>query len=287
MTEPLVMLPPLHPDNMQVGADPAVMRREVEAIFIDAYRNAPRSLQRAIGPSELGTPCARKLAYRLADAPEHNERDGWRPTVGTATHAWIADALAEYNMKHHDQLGFSRYLIECQVEVGEVNGVPVRGSADCYDRVTGEVIDWKVVGATTLKSVRRASRLAPGISKRGYRVQAHLYGRGFVARGLPVHGVNIAYLPSSGELREAHWQREPYAESIATEAIARADAVARAMEAAGPEVLVMGLPRTDDLCTYCAFWNPAADERFVWDGCTGADLKPSARESLVSQLIGE
>lgn len=279
----LAMLPALDPANMHVGADPIVIRREIEAIIVDAYTNAPRSLQRRIGPSELGTPCIRRLAYRLADAEEHNIRDGWRPTVGIATHTWIAEALADYNAKEHDRIGFSRYLIECEVEVGTVAGEPITGHSDCYDRVTGEVIDWKIVGTTTLKAAKRAGPRA--ISKPGYRIQAHLYGRGFVNRGLPVHGVNVAYLPSSGELREAVWQREPYLESVAAEAIQRADAIAQAFNAMEfPEPFVAGLPRVDDLCSYCPFYNPAADERFVWDGCTGARRQG---KSLAEQLIGD
>jgi hypothetical protein len=281
----LAPLPRLHDGHLHIGADPKIMRAEMESILIDAARNAPRSLQSEIGPSELGTPCARKLGYRLADAPEHNFRDPWRPTVGTATHAWIAEALAGYNQEHHDRLGFSRYLIECRIEVGRINGAPVIGSADCYDRIACEVIDWKIVGTTTLKTAKRGG--PHRISKQGYRVQAHLYGRGFVSRGLPVHAVNIAYLPASGELRDAVWQREEYDESVALQALERANAIARAMAMAGAEVMVSGLPRTDDLCTYCGYWNPAADERYVWDGCTGVDRKPSSSETLVTQLIGE
>lgn len=279
----LAPLPRLDPAQLHIGADPAAMRAEFEAIFVDAAGNAPRSQQREIGPSELGTPCVRKLAYRLADAPTHNERDPWRPTVGTATHAWIAEALAEYNAKSYEQYGFSRYLIECRVMVGVVNGRPVVGSADCYDRVTCEVIDWKIVGTTTLKSARRAGRQA--ISKPGYRIQAHLYGYGFMLRGLPVRAVNIAYLPSSGELRDAVWQRESMSEPIATEAIARADAIAGAMDVAGAEALIAGLPRTDDLCTYCPFFNPGADDKYVWDGCRGVP-SGSRYGAIAGSLIG-
>jgi hypothetical protein len=204
-TESLARIPALPPEALNVGADPRVMRAELERIFVAAAENAPRSLQAEIGPSEVGTPCPRRLAYKLAGAPEHNHRDPWRPTVGTATHGWIADALAAHNLKTHSGYGFSRYLIECMVSVGEINGRVITGHADCYDRVTCEVVDWKIVGATTLRDAKRAG--AHEIFKPGYRVQAHLYGAGFRNRGLPVHAVNVAYLPASGELRDAVWQR--------------------------------------------------------------------------------
>lgn len=263
-------LPRLAAADMMIGAAPRLLLAEAREIFAHAAKNAPRSLQKTIGPSEIGTPCARRLAYRLADAPEHNERDAWRPTVGTATHAWIAEALAEHNIAHRAKHGFSRYLIEQRVSVGFIRWVEITGSSDCYDRITAEVIDWKVVGTTSLKDARRAGGSA--IHKVGYRVQAHLYGSGFVAAGLPVHGVNVVYLPSSGELRESVIQHEAYDASVAAGAIARANAIATAMDAAGAENVIGGLPRADDFCTYCPFFSPGASPEHVWDGCPGVPL---------------
>lgn len=283
----VVGIPPLRPDLLSLGGNPVVVREEIEAIFHNAATNSPRSLQRAIGPSELGVGCDRKLAYKLAHAPEHNVRDPWRPTVGTAAHAWIAEALAAYNARTYPVNGFARYLIEQRVRVGDVNGVPIEGSADCYDRVTGEVIDWKVVGSTSLKNAKKAG--PHRISKEQYRVQSHLYGRGFVLRGVPVVGVNVAYLPASGELRDAVWQREPYDEDVALQALARADALAKALDMAPPEAIIAGLTRADDMCTYCAYFDPAAKPAHVWDGCPGPDpggRRVSKNESLVTELIG-
>lgn len=288
-------LAPVDPAHMNVGAAPRVLLREALDIFATAARNAPRTLQRRIGPSEIGTPCARRLAYKLAEAPEHNHPDGWRPTVGTAVHAWIAESLAEHNIRFRERHGFTRYLIEQRVTVGAIGGEDVSGSSDCYDRVTAEVIDWKVVGVTTLKSVKRAARVnALGgigpISKPGYRVQAHLYGLGFERAGLPVHGVNVVYLPSSGELRDAQIEHEPYDRSIAAQAIARADAIAGAMAAAGAENMISGLPREDDFCTYCPFYSPGAKPQYVWDGCPGApvgtrDESPNESGLIAAQLV--
>src|SRR5262249_28272716 len=57
-----------------------------------AAANAPRSLQAAPGPSELGTPCTRRLAYKTADwDPKPNsDTDPWASVQGTAVHAWMA-----------------------------------------------------------------------------------------------------------------------------------------------------------------------------------------------------
>jgi hypothetical protein len=51
--------------------------------------NRPRSLQRRIGPSEVGSPCTRSLGYKLAGVEPVNTGGGdpWASFVGTATHA--------------------------------------------------------------------------------------------------------------------------------------------------------------------------------------------------------
>jgi hypothetical protein len=51
--------------------------------------NRPRSLQRRIGPSEVGSPCTRRLGYKLAGVEPVNTSGGdpWASFVGTATHA--------------------------------------------------------------------------------------------------------------------------------------------------------------------------------------------------------
>src|SRR5688500_19659658 len=71
-------------------------------LIIDGIRyaadNAPRSLQKHIGPSQVGTSCDRQLAYRLNHTPETRSfMDPWPSIVGTAVHAWIADALEIQN----------------------------------------------------------------------------------------------------------------------------------------------------------------------------------------------
>lgn len=59
----------------------------------------PRSLQEVIGPSEMGTPCLRRLGFKLSGTPAaqidvESIDIPWRPTVGTAIHSWMADTFA-------------------------------------------------------------------------------------------------------------------------------------------------------------------------------------------------
>lgn len=201
-----------------------------------AIATTPRSLQKALGPSEMGHPCARRVAYRLAGTPASNERHGWRPTVGTAVHAWLAEQLDTANRA--DVHGAGRWMTEHRVHVGN----DVTGSADLYDRDTATVVDFKVVGVASLRDKRTNG---PGEQ---YRTQVHLYGHGFLARGLPVEKVAIWFLPMSGELEEAHWWSEPYNQTVVDTALARHEALEALLKAGGTPALV---PTTPTYCTYC------------------------------------
>ncbi len=278
-TTELASLPPLDqlsPIEMQRGADPDLLRAELFDILLTSYANSPRSRQRTIGPSEMGTPCLRKLAYHVAQAPKVNIRPGWRPVIGTATHAWIAQALAQWNA----DTGLTRFLLETTVEVGQINGEPITGSADVYDRTTATVIDWKIVGVTTLRAAT-SGRIKPA-----YRVQGQLYGRGFVNRGLPVDRVVIAFLPASGELREAVWQVADYDETVAASSLERLTAMTNAIGHSGTKIIPF-LPTIDDLCLYCPWWAPRSTDLAV--ACSGHAatfaLPPPSAPSLADAVL--
>lgn len=229
---------------------------EVLGVVTDAITSTPRSRQRAIGPSEIGTECTRRLAYKLAGVPGR-DRPGWKPTVGTAVHAWLADAFAAAN-SGRDR---ARWLVETRVDVGTIGGQPVVGSADLYDIATGTVVDHKIVGAASLRAKRVAGH--PG---RQYATQGQLYGRGFTRRGLPVTAVAILALPQNGELSEAWWWSEPYDEAAAVDALGRADGVA-SLVAAGGAAAAAALPTADAWCAYCPWFTPGAAD--LTTGCPG------------------
>ena len=135
--------------------------------------------------------------------------------------------------------------------MGQVAGEEIEGSVDLYDRVTATVVDWKVVGPTSLKAKKRHG---PGAQ---YRTQIHLYARGLIARGLPVDTVMIACLPQAGELDDAYIWSEPYDEAVALAGLARLgalDLTVKAMGAAAPGVLAT----TDAYCNFCPFMSRTA-----------------------------
>lgn len=227
----------------QPGGDPDATWAEYRAVIEDAISNDPRTLQERIGPSGLGDPCNRCLAHQLAQIPEKRD-DAWLPTVGKAVHAWLEEVFVAFNAQL--PAGQVRFLVETEVSVGEVDGVDITGHGDVYDLATAEVTDWKIVGVTTLRKVRKEG---PSLT---YRRQQHLYGRGFTRRGLPVERVRVAYLPRNEKtLDQAVIWSEPYDEQIAVDALQRADALAKAIRLAGPDAILPGLPVTQG-CYGCA-----------------------------------
>lgn len=217
---------------------------------IDAH---PRSLQVRIGPSEIGQKCARKLAYKLLNAPVVNPGEpSWKPAVGTAVHSWLEQAMA-------DPRTDGRFLLEQEVTVGQIGGIDITGHCDAYDMLTNTVLDWKIVGPTPLKTYRAKG---PGPQ---YRTQAHLYGRGWVHAGATPATVMICFLPRNGELRDAFIWSEPYDEQVAVDGLARLEALHN-LTAVGPVVLPM-IPVSEDYCTSCDWYRPGSTDPTV--ACPG------------------
>lgn len=258
-----------HLADLHTGGE--LLLGEVVDVIAHAVANTPRSLQTTVGPSELGTECVRRLAYRMAGVPKTNDsRVAWKPAVGTAVHAALEDMFTAANAGQER----ARWLVETRVDVGEVAGVPVTGSADLYDLVTGTVVDFKVVGTASLRAKRAAGH--PG---RQYATQLHLYGRGFRRRGLPVTSVAILAVPQNGELHEAWWWTEEYDEQVAVDALTRATTVAGLVAAAGPAAAA-GLPTADAWCAFCPWHLPAADPGDLDSGCPGHAGRQQRREAF-------
>lgn len=242
------------------------IRSRVENFILDEIRGHERSAQRVIGPSGLGTPCPSELAYMLM-SPDTREdpREQWRQTVGVAVHDKL-DRAAQKAPGYDVDL-FS----ETRVSVGEV-WLPGRGMAEIFGTadlfVDGVVVDHKVPGVTTLKTARK-----DGLPSSQYIFQKHLYGRGFMRAGHTVTDVAILMLPNSGEWRDRFWWSEPYDESKALRALARATKYGKAIEEFGLEAVLEQAPRVDNYCHRCPFALPS-DE---WPQCPTADSAPAAR----------
>lgn len=246
----------------QRGGDPDLAAGEYLDVIEAAINAHPRSQQEALGPSDLGHKCSRRIGYQMLGVEPVNLHQGvaWKPAIGTAVHTWLETVFDAWNVTNDSYAGAERFLVETTVEVGEVNGVPVQGHADLYDRVTATVVDWKVVGNPQLGDYKANG---PG---QQYRYQAHLYGRGFARAGHPVDTVMIVFLPRADELHKRVVWHEPYDEAVALEALERAEGIHLAVDALGAQALA-ALPTADAYCHRCPFHRPGSTD--LATGCPG------------------
>lgn len=248
-----------------------------------AIDSNPRSLQKAIGPSEIGTPCDRQLLLKLLEAPVHNTGgDKWPATVGTAIHTWLAEAFEADNVRRVAEGHPARWLIEQRVTMRS----DLAGSCDLYDIETHTVIDWKTTGVAKLREYRKA-----GKQSEQYRRQVHLYGMGWANLGLPVRHVALVFLPRSGLLCDTWRWTEPYDPAVAEAALDRADWLLTAANVAEHvgllDELMRVLPRDTSMCDYCDFYTP---DRSVApsQGCNGPleDLAPGEQPPPAQAVPG-
>lgn len=197
---------PLGPDPVDVA-----LKQEIMDMVLWADRNAPRSKQVAIGPSEVGDPCDRRIAYKIAGTKEINTwRDPWPAIVGTAIHTWMETAIQRYQ-DHHFSADFDYpWMTELAVSPDPL----VAGHSDVYNRKTQSVVDWKTAGVDAMRKYRKE---VPN----GYRTQIQLYGLGHENAGRPVKDCVLVFLPRSGWLGDMFIHREPYNRDVAVYALER------------------------------------------------------------------
>jgi hypothetical protein len=239
----------------------------------------PRSRQRRIGPSQIGEPCDRALAYRLAGVPEvRDEGLKWAPLVGTWAHAGIAEALHQENAR----LGRQRYMVEQRVTVSEELGIG--GTVDCYDTDTGEIIDWKLTGRTRVDHYRRHG---PG---EVYRTQVQLYGLGWHNAGQTPRSVRLALLPKwSRSLLDGYEWAEPFDPDVAQAALTRLRRLRYLVDALGVQTtpanwaLIPG--QVGNGCSLCDWRRPGGPADAT--GCPGntTHLKQRAEASFGKGLV--
>ena len=224
------------------------------AVIEAAIVGQPRSQQKTIGPSEIGTDCDHCLAAKLAGWDKTADV-AWLPYIGTAMHSEL-DVV--FTMANADRF---RWTTEKRVMVGHIAGVEVWGHTDLFDHDTRTVIDHKLVGKSTLDKARRSGPSAV------YRTQAHLYGMGWLNAGQDVDHVAICYLPRNAvSLDDAVLWHEPHNPTIATQALARAGAIAttitqlEAVSVAARDAYITSLPRADG-CFDCRRYHDRPDDR--------------------------
>lgn len=263
--------------DMTVAAPSGVtFKDELVAMLAHHSANQPRSQQRRLGPSEVGHPCTRKLAYGLTLAPRCNDHAGdpLPSMVGTGAHAQMEDVLAGYNEWHGQ-----RFLIENCVEPTP----GFTGTMDAYDLRDHAVIDWKFPGTTKMSTVRRDQH--PGIL---YEVQAHLYGLGALRAGLTPRIVRIAFIPRAGFSTNTYVWEVPWNPEIAMAAINRMTstiAMAADLQVDRHPDRYAVFPATPFQCDYCPWHHlkPAGPYECA-GGDEGLRRRPLTPEPSVTEV---
>jgi hypothetical protein len=250
-----VPAPPMFAEpEVAPGAD---LRRELAEAILWHSKNTARSLQTALGPSEIGEPCLAKLARKMLDWPVTNpDTDPLPSLVGTGAHGVLEQVFG--HPRHN-----GRYLVEQRV----VFQPPANsGTLDLYDTHREAVIDAKFPGAT---SMRTAKNVGPSV---GYRTQVHVYGLGVRnSLGRTPKEVAIAYYPRGGLLTGMHLWCEPWDEALAVAALKRKDDLLLALTGLDVEnhsERWAAIPMTESHCAWCPWHSPGSTDLSV--GCPGA-----------------
>lgn len=232
---------------------------EIRTILGEHNARTPRTLQRRLGPSELGVACDRQVVGKMAGTPATNHVfDPWPSFVGTAVHVSLAEMFDGDNLRK----GVARWLTEQKVTAR----TDISGTGDLYDAQEACVGDHKVLGVTSLAKVKR-----PEGPPRKYQVQLLLYGLGFINLGLPVSRVAlIAYPRTKSTLDDLYVWERPFdgeAVELLDEVFQQTD-LRRAMS----ELLTQGLINLMDVpatpsqeeCYFCPLYRPSGE-----GGCPG------------------
>lgn len=238
----------LEVDHAQADRAISVADSYMDAVA-DSIVNQPRSLQKRIGPSEIGMQCNIALLHKLAgsDEPPRNNPYPWKPTVGTAVHDYLERAFDRVGTQG---LYPGRYLTERRVPVGELpDGTMIDGSTDLFDTVEKAVIDHKILGKSS-----RTKYMRSGVTPQ-YRIQAHTYGKGWEDSGWKPELVVVACLPRDGELSDAWFWSEPYNRQVAVDALDHLAELHGELTSFGLEIALQIHAKDDCAEPFCAWHN--------------------------------
>lgn len=257
---------------VEMEADAASIAARLKELFY-AYDNRKtsdnRSAQVTMGPSEMGTPCDRRLALSLMRMPPVNPGgDGWAAFVGTCIHAGLEQ------MFMWADAGTGRFAVEQRLEFGNVF-VP-KGTADLIDRVLLMVLDHKCQGRWSRNKLK-----TQGPSPT-YRIQAHVYAYGARLRGEKIEKIAIVSWPrDEASLEDLYVHVEDYDPLIAKRAFERVERIGAEVEekkallvSPGDEEAELALKAkvsaeftVADDCRFCPFFLPNAKD--ITRGCNG------------------
>lgn len=241
---------------------------ELKRVFLEHAANAPRTLQDHLGPSELGVECDRQVAGKLAALPSTNHIvDPWPSIVGTACHAWAADAFTADNIRH----AMDRWKAERKVTPHPDHP----GTADLWDALEQAVVDHKFLGPSSLNKIRKGW-------PRHYLVQLLLYCLGYWLEGFPVKRAVLAAYPRTEATLSGMFVRDiAFADANGYPSLAVLELLdtvfddtrrrkVQAQQILAGQLRFEDVPATpdDDTCYFCPFYRSEAAED-GGPGCPG------------------
>lgn len=285
MTQPVTFADPISPDAFMSTASKsspsgssawaAMYAGDIRRAWMEHASEDARTVQRHLGPSELGVECDRQVAGKMAELPSTNHVvDPWASIRGRALHSMAEDVFTADNLRR----GLARWVVEQRVTPHPEHP----GTADLYDGVEACVGDHKFVGATTMAKIRKGW-------PRHYRVQLLLYGLGYFLMGLPVKRVALIAYPATAASLEGLYVRDemfagedgnPLPEVITLLQSVFDDTERRKQQA---EQIRAGRLRLEDVpatpdgdtCFFCPFYRPQS-ARDGGPGCPGTTTSSPA-----------
>lgn len=253
------------------GSSPWASRyaADIRRAWLEHANEDARTVQRHLGPSELGVECDRQVAGKIAGLPNTNHViDPWPSIRGRALHRFAEDVFGSDNARR----GLLRWVTEQRVTPHPEHP----GTADLYDAVEQAVVDHKFLGESSMAKVRKQP-------PRKYRGQLFLYGLGYWLLGLPVRRVVIAAYPATAASLDGLyvWEHRFTDETgrVATEVAQLLQAIftethrrkAQAAQLSAGAVRFEDIPAhpDSDECYFCPFYRPQA-ARDDGPGCPGA-----------------
>jgi hypothetical protein len=265
--------PPAAPRSTQGNTPWAAKAAREYADVVSRYSDRrPRSLQKHIGPSELGVACDRQIVGKLVGEEKVNHvSDPWPSFVGTAIHAELEQVFQWDNEQRYsgltpwDTKTPPRWHTEKRVT--PFDGHP--GTADLYDAHEQTLGDHKCLGDSSMAKVKSAAG-----PPRKYQAQMGLYGVGYMREGFPVKRVALIAWPRTGSsLHQVYvWERAMDESYIALVAEVISDTkrrkdMASLVQAGAVTLEQIPVAPSGDECHFCPFFSPAA--RNGGPGCPG------------------
>lgn len=243
------------------------VREDLLEIIQWGNQSSARTQQVALGCSEAGNPCSRRIAYKLSGAKTVNWPDPLKANMGTAFHHWLDARTTEFQQVN----GTSEWLTETQVWPADF----LKGHVDLYSRLRHLVLDWKTTSTDILKQWRKE-----GIPE-SYKTQIMLYGKGMIRAGHPVDRVGLVAISRSGALRDVLVLTLPYDEEYALTALRRVWNIGKQVHELDVERNPANYAKieayTDTrMCGYCPFYK-GGSQPADGNGCPG---KPGTVEDL-------